>query len=259
MSTPVTTDAASALRFFDGLTAVYLLDLLTKPLVFTVLILVLATTVFRGQTKAALARLAESVASFRLGDFSVEFQKLEQRVAVAESKADSVREDLDDLTVGRADFDQQLEAFDPEASPDALDEIARRVRSTANALTDTASFEADLSPGSPEDKVFGAVLVARSQPKGQFALPLISQIEYLAKDSQLQGFRLKVVYRLVMALETVLRTDNSLTRRRLSEDLRRRARTALNALAENPCCTEDDARNGRKGIGTRIHCTVALL
>lgn len=256
MSAPAIPDAPG---FFDGLTAVHLLDLLTKPLVFTVLILVLATTVFRAQTKAALGRLAESVASFRLGDFSVEFQKLEQRVAVAESKADSVREDLDDLTVGRAEFDEQLVAFDPDASAETLDEIASRVRFTANALTDTASFEADLSPGSSEEKVFGAVIVARSQPKGQFALPLIGQIDYLAKDPQLQGFRLKVVYRLVMALETVLRTDNRLTRRRLSEEVRRRARTALNALAENPRSLDDDTRNGRKGIGTRIHCTQALL
>jgi hypothetical protein len=253
-----TAAAAHPAHFLDGLTAVYLLDLLTKPLVFTVLILVLATTVFRAQTKAGLSRLAESVASFKLGDFSVEFQKLEQRVAVAESKADSVREDLDDLTVDRAEFDEQL-AFDPQASAETLDEMASRVRSTANALTDTDSFEADLSPGSSEDKVFGAAIVARSQPKGQFALPLIGQIDYLAKDGHLRGFRLKVVYRLVMALETVLRTDNRLTRRRLSEDVRGRARATLGALAENPRSLEDDARNGPKGIGTRIRRTLALL
>jgi hypothetical protein len=259
MSISTATGSADPPQFLDGLTAVYLLDLFTKPLVFTVLILLLATTVFRAQTKAALGRLAESVASFKLGDFSVEFQKLEERVAEAESKADSVREDLDDLTVGRSEFDEQMVGFDTHASAETLDDIASRMRSTADALTDTASFEADLSPGSPQDKVFGAAIVARSQPKGQFALPLTCQIDYLAKDPQLRGFRLKVVYRLVMALETVVRTDNRLSRRRLSDEVRRRARAALEALAENPRCQADDAQNGRKGIGTRIRCTQALL
>lgn len=244
--------------FFDGLTAVYLIDLVTKPLVFATLVALLLSTVFRRQAAEGLRGLARTFSEIKVGDVSVTFQKLEERVAVAESKAEGLQEQLDALAVDRTELDAPLDAFDANAAASDLDELASTLRPIAATLADPTAYEADLAPGAPEAKVFGAAIVARAQPKAHFAQPLIGQIDYLAGDAKLRGFRLKVVYRLVMALEIVLRTDNRLSRRKLTAEVRLRASTALQALAANPRCLADDAAAGTKGIGTRIRRTLAL-
>lgn len=253
------TEYALAKPFLDGLTAVYLIDLLTKPLVFMTLIVLLASTVFRRRSGEAVKALARTFSEIKVGDVSLKFQQLEERVAAAESKADGIQQDLDALAVDRAELDTPLAAVDLAAHAKDLDELASTLRPIAATLADPTPYEIDLAPGAPEAKVFGAAIVARAQPKARFAQPLIDQIDYLAADAQLRSFRLKIVYRLVMALETVLRTDNRLSRRKLTADVRLRATTALRALAANPRCVADDAQAGNKGIGTRIHRTLALV
>lgn len=253
------TKIAEQAGFFDGLTAVYLLDLLTRPLVFMTIVILLMVTVFRRSSGAGLRGLASIFSEVKVGDVSLKFQQLEERVAVAESKAESAQEQLDALAVDRKELDAPLAAFDSQAPGKDLDALASALRPIAATLEDPAQYEQDLAPGAPEEKVFGAAIVARSQPKARFAEPLTAQIDHLAADKALRGFRLKTVYRLVMALETVLRTDNRLSRRKLNADLRRRMSDALEALAASPRCQEDDRANGARGIGARIRRTLALI
>ncbi len=247
-----------AKTFFDGVNAVYLINLVTSPLIFITLVLLLLFTVFRRQSGESLKALARTFSEIKVGDVSLTFQKLEERVAVAESKAEGLQEQLDALSVDRTELDAPLDLFDANADPRDLDELASDLRPIAATLADPAAYEADLAPGSPEAKVFGAAIVARAQPKALFARPLIGQIDYLAGDAKLRGFRLKVVYRVVMALEMVLRTDNRLSRRKLTAEVRLGATGALQALAANPRCAADDAAAGTRGIGTRIRRTLAL-
>jgi hypothetical protein len=253
------TKIAEQAGFFDGLTAVYLLDLLTKPLVFMTIVVLLMVTVFRRSSGAGLKGLASIFSEVKVGDISLKFQQLEERVAVAEGKAESAQEQLDDLTVDRKELDAPLEAFDSDASSKDLDALASALRPIASAIENPADYEQDLLPGATEEKVFGAAIVARSQPKARFAEPLAAQIDHLAADKDLRGFRLKTVYRLVMALETVLRTDNRLSRRKLNAELRRRISDALESLAASRRCREDDQANGTRGIGARIQRTLSLI
>jgi hypothetical protein len=248
-----------AAGFFDGLTAVYLIDLVTKPLVFATLVFLLASTLLRRQSAEAVKGLARTFSEIKVGDVSLKFQQLEERVAIAESKAEDLQQSLDELAVGRDELDSPLTAFNSKAKAEDLDDLASRLRPIAATLSDPTPYEADLAPTASETKVFGAAIVARAQPKARFAEPLIGQIDTLAGDADLRGFRLKVVYRLVMALETVLRTDNRLSRHKLTPEVRARAAAALRKLAAHPRCLADDARAGAKGIGARIGRTLALV
>ena len=250
---------AEHVGFFDGLSAVYLLDLLTRPLVFVTIVILTMVTVFRRSSGAGLRGLASILSEVKVGDVSLKFQQLEERVAVAESKAESAQEQLDALEVDREELDGPVAASYRGASAKDLDALASSLRPIAATLENPAAYEEDLAPGASEEKVFGAAIVARSQPKARFAEPLTIQIDHLAADRALRGYRLKTVYRLVMALETILRTDNRLSRRKLSDELRLRISAALEALAASPRCQEDDRANGSRGIGTRIRRTLALI
>jgi len=245
--------------FFDGLTATYLLDFLTQPLVFITIVVVLMATVFKQTSAKALKDLAATFSEVKIGDVSLKFQQLEERVAVAESKAESAQQELDALAVARDELDTPLQTFDANASAESLDALASRLRPIAATLENAADYARDLVPGAAEEKVFGAAIVARSQPKAHFGAPLTAQLDYLAADKALRGFRLKTVYRLVMALETVVRTDNRLSRRKLTAEVRGPMSEALRALAGNPRCQEDDRVNGDRGIGDRIRQTQALI
>ncbi|MCS6622727.1 hypothetical protein N0B44_07380 [Roseibacterium beibuensis] len=245
--------------FFDGVTMVYIVDTITKPqvLLFLTIALLAPYMAFRGER--ALTFLRRAVDAFSFGGLEVKFREISEELEENKRLTEAALETIDQLVVDRSQYDAVAEDFDGEAPAVALDKLAARLKTVAGGVTDVSSYVDDLAPGATEAKVFAAAVLASRRPEPAFAAPFALQMDHLAADDALRGFRLKTLYRLVMAMEEVARADNVRDPRLIDGKLRGRMARALERLARSPRPRADDSENGRRGIGARIQRALKVL
>jgi hypothetical protein len=138
--------------------------------------------------------------------------------------------------------------FDEEASISDIDTLGKKLSEMIKGIAD-ASFivrrlRADSSPG----YVFGAAKAIEAKPLPEYFNPLLKYLQYLIEEDLLETIRLRVVYRLVMALEGIAATNE----RAVPVEERERARGALRGLLGSKRVELDRMENPRSSLAERI-------
>ncbi len=176
--------------------------------------------------------------SVRLGDFEAKFRKIEEELQATRDEVDQLKKRYTEL---EADYLAECEKFDPEASAAALNKLASSLKGKAKGLASVDFLFHDLSPGSPQYIAFGAACAMQVRPAFHTLDAIVSLLTGLAGKSDLGGYRLKTVYRLLMAVDEVVRLNSKNEDVELvSPEQAARIRTMAGLIAQNPRCRDDD-------------------
>lgn len=195
--------------------------------------------------------------SFKGFGVEVEFkQYVDQKLAPVAAQVNEIKDDV--ASVKRAlselesDYIAQCEIFDPKGEAKDLDGLATELKAFASALP-SLDFLLDIcGPEATQAQLFGIATAVSVRPDHRFLEPLCEVVASASSKPDL-GIRLKAMYRLVMAIEGILRTDNRRQVRRVDSLVRRRCYDVLKTLEKHPSCQHDLFHAKGKSIVPRIN------
>lgn len=190
------------------------------------------------------------------GGLKLELQDLTARVEKAERELTSLQRQQNQL---RREYVQLCETYSEEMTLKEMDGLGTKLKGLASGLADLEFLRPYLKEDQPHGRVFGAACALQVRPQTNFLSELSSLIDAVAKDSNLCGMRLRLVYRLVMSAEAIGRLEGRMDDPYVSSGHLKPMITAIERLRRNPRCQLDDEKHGTKGIGNRIDRTVKVL
>ena len=102
---------------------------------------------------------------------------------------------------------ETCDEFDASATSQVLDKQASKLKAKAKGLSSIDFLFDDLSAKSSQGVILGAVCTIHVRPQFHVLSSLISLINNLASIDDLMLFRLKVAYRLVMAIDSIVKLN----------------------------------------------------
>ena len=150
-------------------------------------------------------------------------------------------------------------AFEPDAPVFDLDELASQLKSLASGLPNLHFMKDIAVPGIAQPDLFALSCALQVRPHVDFAVPLASILESIAEKVNLSNFRLRTLYRAIMAMDSIIRVDNRQTDKVLGTYDRSRIKAALARFRESPRCAEDYDKYKNKSIVARIDRVLKLL
>lgn len=182
--------------------------------------------------------------SVRVGDFEAKFRELRSEVAAARKDVDETRREVDTLKAAYQAMDTDYLAacaeFDPEASPSQLNDLASRLKARARGLRAIEFLFQGIDSEKDEGRVFGAACALHVRPQFEAIAGVTALIDKLASDVNLMRFRLKTVYRLLMAVDEIVKLDQRNKGTLLNEEQRTLITAALERMRTHSRCASDD-------------------
>jgi hypothetical protein len=151
------------------------------------------------------------------------------------------------------------QAFDPDSPVFDLDELASQLKSLASGLPNLDFMKAFSVSDISQPELYALSCALQVRPQADLAVPLASSLEYIAERPNLSNFRLRTIYRSILALENIIRVDDRKVSKNLGTDDRLRIKEALVKLKESPRCADDNKKYKDKSIVTRIDKLIKLL
>jgi hypothetical protein len=151
------------------------------------------------------------------------------------------------------------QAFDTDGPVFDLDELASQLKSLASGLPNLDFMKAFSVSEITQPELYALSCALQVRPQTDLAVPLASILENIAERPDLSNFRLRTLYRSILALENIIRVDDRKLRKTLPTDDRTRIKEALLKLKESPRCVDDYKKYKDKSIVARINKTLKLL
>ena len=176
--------------------------------------------------------------SVRVGDFEAKFRKMEEELQATRAEVEQLKKRYTEL---EDDYLAECEKFDPEASAAALNRLASSLKGKAKGLASVDFLFNNLSISSPQPVAFGAACAMQVRPAFHTLDAIVSLLSGLAQKPDLGGYRLKTIYRLLMAVDEVVRLNSKnegieLVSAEQAEKIRRMAVL----ISQNARCRNDD-------------------
>lgn len=187
--------------------------------------------------------------SIRVGDFEAKFRALQQTVDATKKELDEIKATYQ---VMQDDYLDDCKAFDPDAPAAELNRLATRLKAKAKGLASIDFLFADLAQTGDQGLAFGAACALQVRPQFQAIDGVVRLLDALAQTPDLRGFRLKTIYRLLMAVDEIVKLDARNGRTLLSDAQRGALAAALQQLARHARCVGDDTEDYAQRIGGKL-------
>jgi len=200
------------------------------------------------QMKAFLKAIPKYISSFRVGDFEVQLNQIEQKLAETESHISVLEDESKRLN-------ELYSKFDVNAPVHELESTRQSLKSLAGNLDDITPVLDGLKPKANPADVYAAAEILRAKRDTSAFDALIEAVDRIASDAKLEQLRYHTVWTLASAvhrsvLAAVKHTDSP----RLSVDQLRRAKGAMKKLHDNPHVQLDRPDQPSRGIrGPAMH------
>lgn len=225
----------------------FLVETITSPQVIFVIVIV-AILKFKPQ-------ILERIATLDVAGVKLELRELKSTVIQTQEEIQEFSSKLDAMA---DQYIETAENFDPLSTAKDIDKVGSQLKSYAASL-DNIDFVFDhLSEDADHSLVYAAGCAIQVRPQPKFLDPLVKYIGAVSKSNSLKELRLRVAFKLVQAVENILRSDNKKPEKLLSQEERARASEVLRALRNHKRSQDDHAANGAKSIVTRIDRTLKL-
>lgn len=175
--------------------------------------------------------------SIKVGDFEAKFRELKEAVDATQKQLDQLKSTYLEM---EKDFLATCAEFDPDATATVLNKLASKLKAKAKGLASIDFIFSDIAASSDQSLVFGAACALHVRPQFHAIDGVVSLIDAISKTSNLRGFRLKTIYRLLMAVDEIVKLDTRNNDGLLSSDQRHRIDKVLVQLAAHPKCMKDD-------------------
>ena len=201
-------------------------------------------------------KVLERIATLDVAGVKLELRELKESVEKTKTEIEGVATRLDLVT---EQYVEAAEQFDPLSKAKDIDKVGSDLKSYAASLDNIDFVLEHLELDADQAHVYGAGCAIQVRPQPKFLLPLSAFIADMAQSSNLKNIRLRVAYKLVQAMENILRCDNKKPESILDPDSREKARAALESLKLHQRSQQDFNANGTKSIVTRIERTLKLI
>lgn len=197
------------------------------------------------------------------GGYELNFRQLEMKVEEQNLKINEQQKEIDSIQKSRIDLEREyLNAcgrFDINATGHELDELCTDLKSLAGGLYSLDFLKNEIQVGCPQGNILGVACAIQVRPRYDFLMPITQFISNVSPDPDLKTIRLKVLYRLVMGMENILRIDNKRSSPRLEAQDKTEIRQVLEKLERHESVANDHQSHPRLSLVSRIHRTVSKL
>ncbi|WCN15554.1 hypothetical protein GV054_18910 [Marinomonas mediterranea] len=188
--------------------------------------------------------------SVKFGDFEAKFRKIKEELDATKQEVSLLKHRYSEL---EDDYLNECKKFDPDASPQVLNKLATSLKGKAKGLSSVDFLFRDLNLNSPQHIAFGAACAMQVRPAFHALDAVTNLLSALAKKPDINGYRLKTIYRLLMAIDEVVRLneknqDVELVSKKQSESIKKM--TVL--VVDNPQCRNDDTAKLASKIAEKL-------
>lgn len=198
---------------------------------------------------AAVPWASSWLESIKLGDFEAKFRELQESV-------DATRKELRQLKATYSEMEAEFllacAKFDPEASSTQLNKLASELKAKAKGLASIDFIFSDLATTSDQSRAFGAACALQVRPQFHAIDGVVGLLDALSQSEDLNGFRPKTVYRLLMAVDEIVKLDSRTAEGLLSEQQRRDVGRVMRQIEVNMTCAPDDTSKIAARIAAKL-------
>lgn len=175
--------------------------------------------------------------SIKFGNFEAKFRELKEAVVATQKELDQLKSTYLEM---EKDFLKSCAEFNPDAPATELDKLASKLKAKAKGLTSIDFLFSNLAESSDQAEVFGAACALHVRPQFHAVDAVIGLMDELSKTSDLRRFRLKTIYRLLMAVDEIVKLDNRNDDGLLTDEQRSGIVRVLGQLQSHQRCLNDD-------------------
>lgn len=175
--------------------------------------------------------------SIKVGNFEAKFRELKEAVVATQKELDQLKSTYLEM---EKDFLKTCAEFNPDAPATELNKLASKLKAKAKGLTSIDFLFSNLADSSNQAEVFGAACALHVRPQFHAIDGVINLIDALSKTVDLRGFRLKTIYRLLMAVDEIVKLDTRNDDGLLTDEQRRGIARVLGQLQSHQRCITDD-------------------
>jgi len=149
---------------------------------------------------------------------------------------------------------ETCERFDGEMPVGEMDTLGKKLAGQATSIAHFHFLVDRLRPGLFQGYIFGAAKGIEAQPEPRYFGPLLGYLDRISRldDLNYDNLRLRVLYRLLMGMEAILKGDNAASAPAIDEAQREEAHEALQRIRATPRAAADAEKNKRGGLIRRI-------
>lgn len=177
------------------------------------------------------------IESIKIGNFEAKFRELKEAVDATQKELDKLKSTYLEM---EQDFLKACSEFNPDADKIELDKLASKLKAKAKGLISIDFLFSNLVSSSNQSEIFGAACALHVRPQFHAINSVISLIDVLSNTVDLRGFRLKTIYRLLMAVDEIVKLDTRNNNGLLADEQRRNIARVLGRLHSHPKCISDD-------------------
>lgn len=186
---------------------------------------------------AAVPWASSWLESIKVGNFEAKFRELKEAVDATQKELDQLKATYQEM---EKDFLKTCAEFDPDAPAAELNKLASKLKAKAKGLTSIDFIFANLAGSANQAEVFGAACALHVRPQFHAIDGVIELLDALSRTADLRGFRLKTIYRLLMAVDEIVKLDTRNDDGLLTDEQRRGIGRVLGQLQSHPRCSADD-------------------
>jgi len=175
--------------------------------------------------------------SIKVGNFEAKFRELQEAVDATQKELDQLKSTYREM---EQDFMKTCNEFDPDAPATELNKLASKLKAKAKGLTSIDFLFSNLANSSNQAEVFGAACALHVRPQFHAIDGVINLLDALSKTATLRDFRLKTIYRLLMAVDEIVKLDTRNDESLLTDEQRKGIARVLAQLQSHPRCLADD-------------------
>jgi len=187
--------------------------------------------------------------SVKFGDFEAKFRELKEAVDATQKQLDQLKSTYIKM---EKDFLETCAEFDVDASATELNKLASKLKAKAKGLASIDFIFSDIVNTSDEGLVFGAACALHVRPQFQAIDGIIRLLDAISNTNDLRDFRLKTIYRLLMAVDEIIKLDAINNDGLLKSDQRHDVAKILGKIAVHPKCVNDDIATYAKRIVSKL-------
>jgi hypothetical protein len=181
--------------------------------------------------------VSEWLSSIKMGGFEAKFRELEDKVVKTEKELDNLKLRYSALEEEYLETCNEFVVF---ADSSDLDKLASKLKAKAKGLSSIDFLFSNLSLKSPQGRILGAACAIHVRPQFHVLPSLVLLIEEISSTKELKPFRLKVAYRLIMAIDSIVNLNNKNDVSLIEPEYQQKLRKALEIMSNHPYFVNDD-------------------
>lgn len=184
-----------------------------------------------------------------MGGFEAKFRELEVKVEKQEQELDNLKARYSALD---EEYLETCNEFRVDSTSAQLDKLASKLKAKAKGLSSIDFLFHDLTVHSPQGNILGAACAIHVRPQFHVLPSLIALIEQLGASKELKPLRLKVAYRLIMAIDSIVNINDKNEISLIEPVWQERLKVALKMMSSHPYFVDDDVSEKCSKVANKL-------